>query len=231
MSEQDEQTHLYLDDTYLVNIMSTVVRTGERDGSPWAAVRDNIFHPQGGGQPADRGWVGEVEVRPVMVVDEECTWMAVVAIGEQPLQAQVGDKVWTRVDEDARLTHAALHTAGHLVDAATRRRGFTHLVSNHFPGQARIEFDAGGRTVDEEFIAGVQTDVDDAIARDLEVTAEVSPEGRRAIRIGDVSVDECGGTHVARLSELDGVLIRSAKIKKGRLKVGYEAAYRKLSGG
>lgn len=226
MPELDEQEHLYLCDTYLTCTVSTIVRAGVKDGRQWVVFRENIFHPQGGGQPADRGWVAGVEVRPVHMVDNG-SWVAVEAEEDLKVPAGLGDHVETAIDEDARLLHAALHTAGHLVDAATRRRGFVHIVSNHFPGQARIEFETSGTPRGEELIASVQAEVDAAITGDLAVTSEISPDGRRIIRIGDFSVDECGGTHVAHLSELDGVVVRSAKVRKGRLKVGYQAAYKK----
>lgn len=228
MFEQDEQKHLYLDDTYLVRAVSAIVRAGLRDGQQWVVLQDNIFHPQGGGQPADRGWVAGVEVKPVHMIDNG-TWIAVEAAEGLVLTAELGVLVETAIDEDTRLLHAALHTAGHLVDAATRRRGFVHIVSNHFPSQARIEFEESGSPIGEEFISGIQAEVDAAIADDLAVTSETSPDGRRVIRIGDFSVDECGGTHVAHLSELEGVVVRSAKVKKGRLKVGYQA-FHQMSG-
>ena len=54
-----------------------------------------------------------------------------------------GQRVSTRVDRELRLRHAALHTAGHLVEAAGRDLGWELAGNNHFPGQARIEFTPG----------------------------------------------------------------------------------------
>lgn len=59
------QISAYLDDTYLEQVDTRVIAVGETDGAPWAAVEHCLFHPQGGGQPADRGWLGDVEVLPV----------------------------------------------------------------------------------------------------------------------------------------------------------------------
>ncbi|MFD5079976.1 hypothetical protein [Streptomyces sp. NPDC058371] len=42
-----------------------MIAVGERDGRPWAAVEHCLFHPQGGGQPADRGWLEDTEITPV----------------------------------------------------------------------------------------------------------------------------------------------------------------------
>src|SRR4051794_34255676 len=52
----------YLDDTYLTEVECLVVAV-----EPAGELRVDVclFHPQGGGQPADRGWIDGVEVAPV----------------------------------------------------------------------------------------------------------------------------------------------------------------------
>jgi Ser-tRNA(Ala) deacylase AlaX len=59
------QVSAYLDDTYLEQVDTRVIAVGERGGTPWAAVEHCLFHPQGGGQPADRGWLEDSEIIPV----------------------------------------------------------------------------------------------------------------------------------------------------------------------
>ena len=131
----------YLDDTYLEQVDTQVIALGERDGTPWAAVEHCLFHPQGGGQPADRGWLEDTEIIPVR--DRESGLVVVMAPegGCLPSFAE-GQQVRARIDLQARTAHAALHTAGHLVEAVGRLQGWEMTGSNHFPGQARIEFQA-----------------------------------------------------------------------------------------
>lgn len=80
---------------------------GEADGRYAIELDRTLFHPQGGGQPADRGWIGELAVESVAARGE-----SIVHIVAQPLPS---GEVAIRVDEDARRLHARLHSAGHLI--------------------------------------------------------------------------------------------------------------------
>ncbi|WP_433429134.1 hypothetical protein [Nonomuraea sp. CA-141351] len=223
MVQHNSQWAAYLEDTYLMELATEVTAAGRHDdGVAWVAVRRNIFHPQGGGQPADRGWVGEREAAPVR---DPATGLVVVRGGFDDLA--VGDAVHTRIDADLRLLHAALHTAGHLVEAAGRVEGWTMAGSVHFPGQARIEFTPQDALDDRDKAAARLAEyVEAAVADDLPVTADYDGEGRRIVRLGDAHAAPCGGTHVRSLAELAHVTIASVKTKKGRIRVSYDAAHR-----
>ncbi|MCX4817478.1 metal-dependent hydrolase [Streptomyces sp. NBC_01239] len=224
------QNSAYLDDTYLEQVDTHVIAVGERGGAPWAAVADCLFHPQGGGQPADRGWVADVEVVPV----REAGLVVVVAAGGGALpEFAVGEWVRARIDLEVRTAHAALHTAGHLIEAAGRAQGWEMAASNHFPGQARIEFqvpDADARLADPEgreaVTAELRAAVAAAVADDLPVTARYLPDGRRVVSLGALHSAPCGGTHVRRLGDLAEVVLPPLKVKKGRIRVSYSATHR-----
>ncbi|MEV4066727.1 hypothetical protein [Nonomuraea dietziae] len=228
------QSAAYLDDTYLTAVTTTVAATGRQDdGAAWVAVRRNIFHPQGGGQPADRGWLDTCEVTPLR---DAATGLVVVrARDEQGAGLEgltEGDEVQARVDTELRLSHAALHTAGHLIEAAGRSRGWVLAGNTHFPGQARIEFtaqetdtglaDPQGR---QEAAAHLLRWVTAKVADDLPVTVDHDADGLRIVRLGDVHAAPCGGTHVRGLADLAEVTISAVKVKKGRVRVSYSAAH------
>ncbi|MFK0283901.1 metal-dependent hydrolase [Streptomyces sp. NPDC090499] len=226
------QVGTYLDDTYLEQVDTRVIAVGEQNGTPWAAVEHCLFHPQGGGQPADRGLLDDTEIVPVR--DRESGLVVAVAPegGTLPSLA-VGRRVRARIDMDARTAHAALHTAGHLVEAAGRTQGWEMVASNHFPGQARIEFrtpqpdtrlaDPEGR---EEATAALRAAVATAIADDLPVLARHEGEGRRVVHLGTLHHAPCGGTHVRSLGDLAEVVLPTLKVKKGRVRVSYTATHR-----
>ncbi|MFC8662166.1 metal-dependent hydrolase [Streptomyces sp. NPDC057199] len=225
------QVSAYLDDTYLEQVETRVIAVGERDGTPWAAVESNPFHPQGGGQPADRGWLEDTEVVPVR--DRESGLVVATAPegGSLPPLAE-GQNVRARIDLRVRTAHAALHTAGHLVEAAGRMQGWEMVASNHFPGQARIEFQAprtDTRLADpegrEEVTAVLRVAVAAAVADDLPVFARCLADGRRVVHLDSLHFAPCGGTHVRSLGDLAEVVLPTLKVKKGRIRVSYTATH------
>ncbi|MEV0287821.1 hypothetical protein AB0H36_27225 [Kribbella sp. NPDC050820] len=212
------QHPIYLEDSYLTEVVTRVLAAGDTG----VAVRENLFHPQGGGQPADRGWVGDFEGVPVRGADG-LVYLATAA----PTGLGAGDVVRARVDAEARLLHAALHTAGHVVDGVARGLGWTWAGNNHFPGQARIEFTAQDGVDLTDSAERIQAGVDTAIAADLAVSA-TERDGLRVVRIGELHEAPCGGTHVRSLADLAAVTVSGVKVKKGRIRVSYTATHRPL---
>lgn len=231
-TREGAQISAYLDDTYLEQIDTRVIAVGEKDGTPWAAVEHCLFHPQGGGQPADRGWLQDAEIVPVR--DRESGLVVATAAAGVGLPAlAVGEWVRARIDLEVRMLHAALHTAGHLVEAVGRTQGWEMAGSIHFPGQARIEFEAppsDARLADpegrEEVTAVLRAAVAAAVADDLPVSARYLPDGRREVHLDALHSAPCGGTHVRSLGDLADVVLPTLKVKKGRIRVSYTATHR-----
>lgn len=185
--------------------------SGEADGRYAIELDRTLFHPQGGGQPADRGWIDELTVESVVARGE-----SIVHIVSQPLPP---GEVAIRVDADARQLHARLHTAGHLLGQAGERSGWQPVKAHHWPGEGRITFAAG---------ANASLPEASALLRQVEVwqaenlRRQVSfAEGRRKVGFGDMPGYACGGTHVTSLSELGKVVITQVKMKKGQMIVSY----------
>ena len=215
------QRHVYFENTYDFTTSTRVTQTGSSDKGPWITLADNIFHPQGGGQPSDVGTVNGAQAHPFKAPEE--TEHLVRLACEQTFA--VGEEVTSAIDPELRRLHAALHTCGHVVDGFVRAMGFQHRVSNHFPGQARIEFDLGQEKPDLEQLARtVEERTRRAIDADHKVYA-VERGNLRMVVIDGLNEDACGGTHVSSLSCLTGFSLRSVKVKKGILKVGYTVAH------
>ncbi|MFJ2832588.1 hypothetical protein ACIPC1_34400 [Streptomyces sp. NPDC087263] len=104
--------------------------------------------------------------------------------------------------------------------------------NNHFPGQARIEFQAplaDARLADpegrEEVTAALRAGVAAAVADDLPVFARSLADARRVVHLGALHAAPCGGTHVRSLGDLADVVLPTLKVKKGRIRVSYAASH------
>lgn len=190
------------------------------------AVEETIFHPQGGGQPSDRGTIASAS-NPDLQLD--ISLVRKLASGQilhagsragtcaPPLANHpdaplfgAGHAVVLRIDSATRDYHSRLHTAGHLVGLAVRRLesvvgAVTELKANHAPGSAWVEF---GGSVASEHKAAVQAEVDAMVAADVPVSvrwwdAETVREKAMSGLDGVAELPE--GESLFRVAEVEGL--------------------------
>ncbi|MGX6595096.1 alanyl-tRNA editing protein [Klebsiella quasivariicola] len=188
--------------------------TAEADGRYAIELDHTLFHPQGGGQPADRGWIAGQEVVTVIVRGD-----SVLHIVARPLPA---GEVEMKIDAPARQLHARLHSAGHLLGLAGEQLGWQPVKAHHWPGEGRITFTSRNSAALPDASA-LLTQVKTWQAQDLPRQVMFA-DGLRQVGFGGLPAYACGGTHVARLSELGDIVISQIKMKKGQLVVSYTLA-------
>ena len=189
-------------------------------------LNQTLFHPRGGGQPADRGALiladgSGVEVPVIDVRNAEDGGVDHVIASDAPLL--LGDRVLMRVDADSRLLHARLHSAGHLLALAGERiePGLRGIAGHHWPGEARVEFE-GIATNPEDFERALGSMLKEMHTTNLPIRASLDGEGRRSITIDRAAPVPCGGTHVAETAAIGRIDIRKIKIIAGRVRVSYD---------
>lgn len=203
---------------------ATVIAVRQIDGYMWVALDRTPFYAEAGGQVADVGWLRDDEgLIEVEVVDAQ--WRGDVIAHRVNIKKGVlteGMIVNAIVDEARRNAIRRAHTATHLLHAALRKvlgehaRQAGSLVA---PDRLRFDFTHGQALTDDE-IAKVERLVNEFVLSDVQVEAfETSlQEARqmgalalfgekygdrvRVVRIGDVSMELCGGTHLNRTSQV-----------------------------
>ncbi|HGA2979596.1 TPA: alanyl-tRNA editing protein [Klebsiella aerogenes] len=183
----------------------------EADGRYAIELDRTLFHPQGGGQPSDSGWIDEQVVMTVATRGD-----SVLHIVEQPLPL---GEVEMRIDASTRQLHARLHSAGHLLGLAGEQLGWRPVKAHHWPGEGRITFAAGAGAVLPEASA-LLTQVSAWQRQDLPRRITFA-NGLRTVGFGDLPAYPCGGTHVASLAALGNIVISQLKMKKGQMIVSY----------
>lgn len=174
-------------------------------------LQSTIFHPQGGGQPFDTGWLGDGNVLKVVQEAER-----IVHYVDRPVALGT---VQARVDSQRRTLHTRLHSAGHLIGNAGETLGWMPIKAHHWPGEGKISFIRGESAQDMEADA-LQEQVNQWIGADLprHMTLDGST---REVGFGDLPAYACGGTHVQALAQVGQVTILGLSEKKGTLSVRY----------
>jgi Ser-tRNA(Ala) deacylase AlaX len=206
---------------YLINseTKGKAIITAIQDGEhPILRLNQTWFHPQGGGQKADRGTINEVSVIQVKHSNDGEVDHYVSSV--QPFQ--LGQEVELIVDQEWRLLNSKYHLAGHLI-AALMEKQFPSLQAisgHHWPNEARVEFTGDAPSV-EQVSNLLSQALTKAIESDLSVQICGEPLINRLIKIGDFPAVPCGGTHPEHLGLLNQVHIADVKNKKGKLRVSY----------
>ncbi|MFJ7798042.1 alanyl-tRNA editing protein [Pseudomonas sp. NPDC096950] len=174
-------------------------------------LRATLFHPQGGGQPFDTGWIGESRVLRVVQDPDR-----IVHYVDQPVKLGMTQ---IRVDEPRRRLNTRLHSAGHLIGHFVQALGWMPIKAHHWPGESRVQFKPAESAAEVD-IEAVQHGIEQWIAHDLPRLTSLR-EGAREIGFGELPAYGCGGTHVRSLRDLGTVTIDSLSQKKGTLSVNY----------
>ena len=108
-------TRLFDQDAYLGEFEATVERSVCEGGMYRVLLDRTAFFPEGGGQPADTGILGNVRVTDVHEKDGQ-----VVHYTDGPLP--VGEMVRGVIDWDRRFQHMQEHSGEHLVSGLIHQR-------------------------------------------------------------------------------------------------------------
>lgn len=195
-----------------------------------------LFYPAGGGQPGDSGhldWEGGRLAIATAIKGED--GQAVLIPAEARAMPRPGATVTQRLDWDRRYRHMRIHTALHLLSVVIPLPVTGGQIG---ADKGRLDFDMPHPPGD---VTALEERLNDLIARDLAVTEDwiteagldanpglvktmsvAPPRGQGVVRLirigsdtGQIDLQPCGGTHVARTGEIGRVTIGKIE-KKGR---------------
>ena len=186
------------------------------EGEAFIVLDKTVFYGEGGGQVGDSGRLGDFEVIDTKKQDgvylHDCEITSPIS---------VGDKVKASVDVARRRAIARNHSSVHLLQSALRSVLGDHVEqAGSFVDESRARFDFkhfAPMTADEikrvealvnEYIlsaSGVETiETDPETAKKMGATAlfgEKYGSVVRLVKMGDVSSELCGGTHLKNTAE------------------------------
>lgn len=220
---------LFRDQAYETRFEASVIAAD--DGS--ITLDRTLFYPQGGGQPGDAGTLTTADGRVIAVSDTRKGEADAIChlVGDDAALPAPGTTVSGEIDWSVRYPRMRMHTCLHLLSVVIPAPVTGGSVGED---RGRLDFDLPESSLDRETVTA---ELNRLIERNLPVTTEwisddeleARPElvktmsvrppmgaGRvRLVRIGDVDLQPCGGTHVASTAEIGRVQVTRIE-KKSR---------------
>ena len=220
--------HIFSEDPYTRECEARVIFASEES----IELDSTVFYPTGGGQPGDTGFINLKNGTKITVLNtlkDLNTGQVFHQINDCKAPSVLGETVIATIDWDRRYRHMKMHTCLHLLGAIIDAPITGGQLGEN---KGRLDFDLPNLDLSKEqielrlneIIQSSQpttiswiTDEDLAMQPDLVRTMKVKPpagKGKvRLLKIGNIDLQPCGGTHVKSTSEIGTVRIHKIQTK------------------
>lgn len=228
---EDPGKRIYLSRPELVRFEARVTRVEDAgDGRSRVWLDATCFYPESGGQPADGGTLGGLEVMDVIEEDGDVCHVVAGTL-------EAGTEVEGRIDAERRRDHTVQHTGQHLLSRVLLESFGLRTVGFHL-GEKSSTIDLEGPEPSEEALAAAERLVNVEVMKDTPVSTRIVgrseyeamaaggagkemrtrlPEGVEEVRVVEiegVDVSSCCGTHCRSTGEIGIVKItRTEKVR------------------
>jgi Ser-tRNA(Ala) deacylase AlaX len=226
----------YERDPYLTQLETQVLRVGEEGGRPYAVLADTLLYPEGGGQPPDHGFLGDVAVVDVQKRSGEVRHYLAAPAAAGPARLRLA---WPR-----RFDHMQQHTGQHLLTAVAQDRYGWATTAFHL-GEEVSDIELDTPVISPEQLRHLEEEVAAEIRRGRPVTCRrVAPEDLpglpvrsrglpegfqgdvRLVEIQGLDLNTCGGTHLGSIAEVECLCLLGTESLRGGTRLVYVAGAR-----
>ncbi len=242
---QTEQ--LYYADAYLKEFDAKVLKV---IGKEFVVLDKTCFYPEGGGQPADHGFLTFDSVK-AEVVDVQKVGKVIMHKIKASHAPKEGASVKGFLDWDKRYALMEAHTATHLVNGAARRVLGEHVWqfgTQKGVESSRLDISHYRRLTPEE-VHKIETLANQAVLANMPVETAWMPRNEaesrygfrlyqggavpgkdiRVVKTGDWDVEACAGTHLKSTGEIGFIkIIYTERIQDGVERLGYAVGLQAL---
>jgi misacylated tRNA(Ala) deacylase len=221
---------LFRDDAYLPEAEAKVLAINDRRG---IILDRTVFYATGGGQPGDSGSLARAggDIAIATAVYGEDKGEIVHVPNEGASLPEPGETVKAVIDWQRRHRHMRIHTGLHLLSVV-----LPYPVTGGSIGadEGRLDFDIEGEApakeeieeklnalvaaaypVSDEWISDEELLANPGMVKTMKVKPPMGTGRVRLVRIGDIDLQPCGGTHVRSTAEIGRLLIGKIE-SKGR---------------
>ena len=221
---------LFRADAYLPATEATVLGINDRRG---IILDRTVFYATGGGQPGDTGSLVRAGGAPAVAIatavygDDKSEIVHVPAEGA--VLPEPGETLTAALDWERRHRHMRIHTGLHLlsvvlpfpvtggsIGAEEGRLDFD--IDGEVPAKEEIEerlnaLVAADHPVTSEWITDEELLANPGLVKTMKVKPPMGSGRVRLVRIGDIDLQPCGGTHVRSTAEIGRLAIGKMESK------------------
>ena len=228
---------VYYQDPLLRELSVQILSVSDTEKGVAVVTDQSICYPEGGGQPGDRGWLGECRI----IDTQKGPDGTIVHLVEKRSSIVAGDRLSMCLDWGHRYDYMQQHTAQHLISGVFHSLAGIDTVSVHL-GHEILTVETACDEISPERLRSVEDRVNEIIRKNIPVTYQVLPlkealelnlrrpvkvDGLvRLVRIGDFDLIACGGLHVASSSEVVDVILAGTERIRGHVRTQWIAGSR-----
>ena len=228
MSDNSTVKRLYWTNPDVCEIEVDVKAVGDRR----VTIEPIIFHPDEGGQPADKGIIGEANILNVEIIDGK-----IIHTLDKPLQ---NGKYVARVDRQQRLHTASQHTAQHIISGIAEKQFFLETTSVHIGlERCTVDFD---KKIDWQTVQNIEQQSMEVVTLNIPVetvfndkdvrirsnSKEIESDTIRVVEIGSYDKSACCGAHLKTTGQIGIIRIFDIESKKQGVRIFFLAGTKAL---
>ena len=219
---------LFLDNSYLKEFECKIVNINKNQ----IILNQTIFYAKSGGQPGDTGTLSNNENNINIIDTTYDVEKNIIHITDEDINFEINEKIRGKINWKTRYKHMRMHSALHLLcsiipfDVTGGQIGYD---------KSRLDFNVQDSKIDKEEIEykineivkqdhqiSYQWITNDELNKqpDLVRTMSVKPPRTtnkiRLVKIGNVDIQPCGGTHVKSTKEIGEIKIGKIE-NKGKM--------------
>ncbi len=228
---------LYYQDYLLLEFEAKVLKIID---NKYVILDKTAFYPTSGGQASDRGYLNSARVTDVFKQG------SVVIHRVEGINFKEGDTVAGKIDAERRIQLAQHHTATHIINGAAREILGEHIWqagAEKTTEKARLDI-THYESLTQEQLDAIEERANEIIAEAIPVESYILKRNIaeakygfrlyqggavpgmeiRVIKIDDIDIEACGGTHLKNTSEARLIkVIGSTKIQDGVVRLEFAA--------
>lgn len=227
---------LFYEDSHRTEFTAKVISCEEAKDGYRVVLDQTVFFPEGGGQYADTGVLGTVNVTDVHEKDD-----VIYHYTTEPLE--VGSIVTGKINWEERFEKMQQHTGEHIVSGIVHERfGYNNVGFHLGADYCTMDFDG---TISKEQLKEIEAAANEAVYQDLEIEilypskdelkdmdyrSKIEIEGQvRIVKIPGYDVCACCAPHVNKTGEIGQIKLTNVQRYKGGVRVTMLCGFRALA--